>query len=110
MVVAHRSCWADGAPENSASAIRKCIALHADMIEIDVALAAHGVPVLMHDPSVVRMTNGTGLVSALTFAELRSLDLRAGSRFGLPQIKEWSISPKITLIASDTGKSAIWPF
>lgn len=79
MVVAHRACWAEGAPENSISAIRNCIALGVDMVEIDVALTADGVPVLMHDLGVDRMTNGAGLVSSLTFAELRSLRLRAGA-------------------------------
>lgn len=79
MVVAHRACWAEGAPENSISAIRRCIELGVDMVEIDVALTADGVAVLMHDPSVDRMTDGTGLVSNLTLAQVRSLHLRAGA-------------------------------
>lgn len=79
IVVAHRACWAGGAPENSLSAIRRCIALGVDMIEIDVALTADGVAVLMHDSSVDRMTARTGAVSSFTFGELSSLKLRAGA-------------------------------
>lgn len=79
MVVAHRACWAGGVPENSVSAIRACIDLGADMVEIDVALTSDNIPVLMHDPSVDRMTDGTGQVSDLTLTQVRSLRLRAAT-------------------------------
>jgi len=53
----------------------------ADAIEIDVHLSADGVPVLIHDDSVDRTTDGGGAVTALTLAELRELDAGARSPF-----------------------------
>jgi glycerophosphoryl diester phosphodiesterase len=47
------------------------------MIEFDVALTKDGQLVLMHDATVNRTTDGSGQVSDLTLAELKSLD--AGS-------------------------------
>lgn len=77
MVVAHRACFADGAPENSLVGIEHCVALGADMIEIDVALSSDGVPVLLHDQTLDRMTEVTGPVSDYEASELITLRLRA---------------------------------
>jgi glycerophosphoryl diester phosphodiesterase len=66
-------------PENSLPAIRGAINAGMDFVEIDVRTTSDGQLVLMHDPSVNRMTNGTGLVAKMTFAEIRKLDL--GARF-----------------------------
>jgi len=59
------------------------LALHmgADAIEVDVHLSADGVPVLIHDDSVDRTTDGSGAVASLTLAELRELDAGARSPF-----------------------------
>ncbi|GGP16219.1 glycerophosphodiester phosphodiesterase [Oceanobacillus neutriphilus] len=48
-------------------------------IEFDVRLTKDRVPILMHDASVDRTTNGTGNVSDLLYSEIRGLD--AGSSF-----------------------------
>ena len=49
------------------------------MIEVDVQLTKDAVPVLMHDFTLERTTNGTGMVRDYTFEELQQLD--AGSWF-----------------------------
>lgn len=59
--------------------LRQGIALGADGLEFDVRLSADGVPVLMHDPTLERTTDGTGPVASRTLAELRALD--AGFQF-----------------------------
>ncbi len=79
MIVAHRACWREGAPENSLAAIADCIATGLDMIEIDVALTADGVPILMHDETIDRTTNGSGKVAELSFEYIRSLRLLEGA-------------------------------
>jgi glycerophosphoryl diester phosphodiesterase len=48
-------------------------------VEFDVHLSADGVPVVIHDDSVERTSNGRGAVAALSSAELAALD--AGSWF-----------------------------
>lgn len=65
------------APENTIPALRAALASTLDFVETDVQLSADGVPVVIHDRSVDRTTNGTGIVADLTLAELRQLDAGA---------------------------------
>lgn len=77
--MAHRG-WSGKAPENTMTAIRLALAEPAiKAMEIDVQLTRDGVPVLIHDFTLERTTNGRGLVMDHTLAELRELD--AGSWF-----------------------------
>jgi glycerophosphoryl diester phosphodiesterase len=78
-VVAHRGHSAL-APENTMAAVTGARAAGADWIEVDVRIAADGVPVVMHDPTVDRTTAGSGQVSGLTAEQIAALD--AGSWFG----------------------------
>lgn len=73
LVISHAAC-AGHAPANTLAGIRKAIELGSQAIEIDVQLSADGVPVLMHDLTVDRTTNGKGKVAKLTLAELQALD------------------------------------
>jgi glycerophosphoryl diester phosphodiesterase len=45
-----------------------------DSIEVDVQLSKDGIPVVIHDFTLDRTTNGAGYVKYKTFAELRELD------------------------------------
>jgi glycerophosphoryl diester phosphodiesterase len=67
------------APENTLPAFASAVRKGAHMIEFDVHLSKDGQPVIIHDNTVDRTTDGTGEVAELTFRELRSLD--AGSWF-----------------------------
>lgn len=67
-------------PENTLVAIAGAFAMGADAAEIDVRLTVDRVPVVMHDPTVDRTTNGTGAVSFLTLEQIKQLD--ACSKFG----------------------------
>lgn len=67
------------APENTLAAFIKAVELGADGVELDTKLSADGVPVVMHDQTVNRTTNGSGRVIDLTLKQLRQLD--AGSKF-----------------------------
>ena len=78
MIVAHRGCWNEAVPENSLAAIRRCEAIGADIIEIDVGVTSDGTPVLMHDDTVDRTTNGSGAIAELPLDLVRELRLRSG--------------------------------
>ena len=78
LVIAHRACWFDGAPENSLEAISGCIRLNVDMVEIDVRLTADGIPVLFHDETVDRTTNGSGPINKFGLDSVRKLRLLSG--------------------------------
>jgi glycerophosphoryl diester phosphodiesterase len=77
LVASHRACWGT-APENSIEGIRTCIAHGIDVIEIDVRQTADGELVLLHDATLDRTTNGHGLLSAISLADLRKLRQKAG--------------------------------
>jgi glycerophosphoryl diester phosphodiesterase len=75
-VIAHRGN-SIAAPENTLAAIREALDLGVPIVEVDVYLSRDGVPVVFHDESVDRTTDGSGLVWEKTLAELKVLD--AGS-------------------------------
>ena len=68
------------APENTLPAIRSAILAGADAVEWDIHVCGSGEPVLIHDPTVDRTTNGSGEVADLSLSRLRELD--AGRWFG----------------------------
>jgi glycerophosphoryl diester phosphodiesterase len=70
--IAHRGA-SQYAPENTLRAFAAAIELGADMIELDVHLTADGVPVVIHDASLERLTDGRGAVSATTLPEIKAL-------------------------------------
>jgi glycerophosphoryl diester phosphodiesterase len=73
-VIAHRGEHIRN-PENSLSGIRAAIDLGADFVELDVRTTIDGHLVLMHDPTVDRTTNGTGVVAEMYFDHVRALSL-----------------------------------
>ncbi|MCP2637328.1 hypothetical protein K0817_012250 [Microbacterium sp. HD4P20] len=77
-IASHRG-GAANAPENTLPAIAAALSSGFDYVEVDVALTLDGHPVLMHDATVDRTTDGHGRVAELTLAEVRELD--AGSWF-----------------------------
>jgi glycerophosphoryl diester phosphodiesterase len=76
LIVAHRGSPSTH-PENTLSSFEAAIALGAQVVELDVRVAADGVPVVMHDATVDRTTDGTGAVHELTAEELGRLNAGA---------------------------------
>lgn len=77
--VAHRG-WSGHAPENTLAAFRLALEEPAvTWIELDVQLSKDGVPVVIHDSTLKRTTNGQGKVADWTAEQLGRLD--AGSWF-----------------------------
>lgn len=79
ITIAHRGLSAQ-APENTLSAIRLALEAKVDMIEFDLHMSRDQVPVVIHDPTLERTTDGTGAVKEMSLFELRKLD--AGAWFG----------------------------
>ncbi|HMH50695.1 MAG TPA: glycerophosphodiester phosphodiesterase family protein [Candidatus Acidoferrum sp.] len=74
-IAAHRggaALW----PENSLTAFAGALALGVDLLEFDVHQSADGEPVVIHDATLDRTTEGTGPVSAQSAGTLRGLRLR----------------------------------
>ncbi len=62
------------APEETLPAFQNAFDLGVDVLEMDARSTSDGVIVLMHDDDVSRTTDGDGLVSEMTYAELLALD------------------------------------
>ncbi|MHA7942856.1 glycerophosphodiester phosphodiesterase family protein [Formosa sp. 3Alg 14/1] len=75
MAVAHRAVH-DKYPENSVEAINEAIRIGVDIVEIDVRETKDGKLIIMHDSSIDRSTNGTGLVKDLEWKDLKNLKLK----------------------------------
>jgi glycerophosphoryl diester phosphodiesterase len=78
MIIAHRG-FSSRAPENTMAAFKAALAFGVDGLELDVHLSRDGEPVICHDETVDRTTDGHGLIKDYTWQELQKLD--AGSWF-----------------------------
>lgn len=76
--IAHRGASRE-APENTIPAIRLAVEKYrVDRVEVDIRLTRDRIPVVFHDESLERVTNGSGLFSHHSFAELKKLDAGFG--------------------------------
>lgn len=76
-IFAHRGASAD-APENTMAAFRLALEQGADGIELDIQMSADGKLVVIHDETLDRTTNGSGLVCLQTADQLRRLSAGKG--------------------------------
>ena len=106
-IVAHRGL-SQSYPENTLPAFKAAAALELYAIEFDVHLTRDGVPVVTHDDTVDRCSNGHGRVDGFSSAEISRLDFGgwkapdfAGLR--LPTLTEtldtiWAVNPAMRLL------------
>lgn len=77
LVMCHRANSSDWSiPENSLSAINKCIEDKVDIVENDLYTTKDGVLVVSHDANINRETNGSGEIKNLTLAQIKSYFLK----------------------------------
>ncbi len=84
-IVAHRGGGAL-APENTLGAIRLGASMGFKGVEFDVMLAGDGTPVVIHNETVDRTTDGHGEVPKMTYAELSRLKI--GEKEKIPKFEE----------------------
>ena len=77
VVIAHRTLPRD-APENSLEGVRRAGAAGADYVEVDVRRTRDGVPVLLHDPTLIRTGWRFRRIRSMTLDEVARLKLRGG--------------------------------
>ncbi|MBU5268054.1 glycerophosphodiester phosphodiesterase [Virgibacillus proomii] len=73
-------------PENTLSSFQAAIELGFTHIELDVHLSKDGIPVVMHDHKIDRMTNGSGEIRHYTLSEL--LQFTVGEFERIPTLEE----------------------
>lgn len=73
LILGHRGACGY-APENTMEAFELAIKMGADGVELDVHFTADGEVVVLHDEKIDRTSNGQGLVTNYTLAELKAMD------------------------------------
>jgi glycerophosphoryl diester phosphodiesterase len=73
VVIAHRGASAE-APENTIAAFERAIEHRADAIQLDIHMSRDEQPVVIHDFTLERTTDGRGRVQDRTVRELKRLD------------------------------------
>lgn len=68
------------APENTLMSVRKALEFGVDGFEFDIQLSKEGEPVVIHDDTLERTTNGTGKVANYTVAQLQAFDAGQGEK------------------------------
>lgn len=91
LISAHRG-GRDEAPENTMAAFEYAADLGVPGAECDVLLSGDGVPVIIHDETVDRTTDGTGAVHELTVDQLAQLDARSTHT-------DWPVAPHVPTFA-----------
>ncbi len=101
VVFAHRGA-SGHAPENTIAAFNLAVSQGAPAIEFDVRLTADKIPVIFHDSSVSRTTNGSGKIHKHSLEELKSLN--AGAAFGsaYPDLKIPTLDEALSGLDSNT--------
>jgi glycerophosphoryl diester phosphodiesterase len=92
IIVAHRTNML-AAPENTVAGIRS-VPAGIGVTELDIQWSSSSFPVLMHDRTVDRTTNGTGAASSLGLGQLMAL--RANDFSPRPGMPRWDSLPEFT--------------
>lgn len=76
VIIGHRGCSLE-APENTLAAFKLAKENGAQGVEFDLDFTKDGVPVIIHDSTVDRTTDGHGKVRDFTYEEIRRLNASA---------------------------------
>jgi len=81
LLIGHRG-EPDNWPENSLAGFEAVLAAGARYIEIDVQLTADSIPVLSHDPSLLRVTGQDAVITATPYETIKAIPAGYAERFG----------------------------
>ncbi len=101
-MVCHRGARLS-APENTFASAETALKLGGSIIELDIHQSADGVLYVLHDDTVDRTTNGSGLIAEMSSKEIDALD--AGSWFA-PRFKDEGVprlEPYLAAFADRAG-------
>ncbi|MEM9243642.1 MAG: glycerophosphodiester phosphodiesterase family protein [Pseudomonadota bacterium] len=84
-IIAHRGGFAN-LPDNTLIAFRQAKQYGARMVEFDVQLTLDGVPIVLHDDTLDRTTDGTGIVHDMTLKEVKQVKKQDGNP--IPTLEE----------------------
>lgn len=76
--IAHRGGIVPGYAENTLAAYRRAVSIGVDIIEIDLRGSRDGEVIVLHDETLDRTTDGSGIVTDHTLGELKQLNAGGG--------------------------------
>lgn len=103
VLVAHRG-EPEHLPENSLEGFRAVLEAGATLLETDVQVTADGIPVLSHDPSLLKMTGYDLPVTQTRWEEIRDLSAGQPQCFG-----EQYSHARIARLEDFAGLLGLWP-
>ncbi|MGE4564887.1 MAG: glycerophosphodiester phosphodiesterase [Victivallaceae bacterium] len=106
---AHRGASYDE-PENTMVAFERAIAAGADFIEFDLRMSRDGVPVVLHDSTIDRTSDGCGRPGQWTLAELKRYNFsyyRYGERASQPHYSACPIPTFEEVLQSFRNRAAM---
>lgn len=109
MITAHRGASFEF-PENTLLSMEKAVEAGADMIEFDLRGTSDNIPVLLHDETINRTSNGTGKPEDYTLQELRKFNFSfylQGMRRAASVYEEMPIPTFEEVLAKFRGKAAM---
>lgn len=109
MITAHRGASCEF-PENTLLAMQKAVEAGADMIEFDLRGTKDNIPVLLHDQTIDRTSNGTGVPEDYTLEELKKLNFSyflQGERRTAPVYEELQIPTFEEILQALAGKTCM---
>ncbi len=91
ILIAHRGKAT--APENTMEALKEAYEDGIRAFEVDIHVTKDGVPVLLHDATIDRTSNGTGYIKYLTYAEASKYNYNQGkseyNNISLPKLSDF---------------------
>ncbi|PJB70741.1 MAG: glycerophosphoryl diester phosphodiesterase [Alphaproteobacteria bacterium CG_4_9_14_3_um_filter_47_13] len=78
-IIGHRGAMGY-APENTIESVQTAAEMGVQWVELDVKLTKDDIPIIFHDETLERTTNGSGLVAQTLYEDIANLE--AGSWFG----------------------------
>ena len=109
LVIAHRG-GAKRCPENTMAAFNDAVSLGVDAIELDIHLSSDDVPVVIHDATLERTTNGRGAVADHTVAALSRLDAACHFDGSAPEVfrgQGWGVPTLESVLRRHTSMSFV---
>ncbi|MDR3595386.1 glycerophosphodiester phosphodiesterase [Clostridium sp.] len=107
--IAHRG-YSGKFDENTMIAFRKAIEYKADGIETDVQLSKDNIPIIIHDETLDRTTNGKGYVKDYTLEELKKFRTKNGEEIPtLKELLEFAVELNIKVLNLEL-KNSIFPY
>lgn len=105
--IAHRG-YPVNYPENTLSSFQAAIDIGFSHMELDVHMSKDGIPVVMHDHTIDRMTDGAGEIRDYTLEELKNFTINSNEK--IPTLEEaLQLAKDRIMVSIELKKPRLYP-